>query len=368
MNIGELFSLLRKHKAVVLTMIAAPAVACIRVYYCLELPANTGDVLRHAVYGLLVNQYGWHMADLPLAEIGEDLTYICWSNKPFNYPALTLAFDSLVTWVSPTIFSMKLALTLLEALSAVLIYMHTKEKLLALIYWASPISIWWVSHEGQFEPLQNLFIIIAIYLLPRRRGPAWICLALAIQVKLFAVFLLPLFLFSEKNLGALTKHVGLFAIGFIPTVAASFFYSPISNLVHSASLFYNPYYWNLFNSRVFGWIPPWLMAFNQISSYGVLILLVTLLFRVKKKTSYMGPIGFIAFVKLLTNAQSWYMATTTAFFLSIENTRLRFWLFFFAPMLDIRALLQIIFIPFGHLVGDYFDHITPLTVLMYSIP
>ncbi len=368
MNTGELVTLLKKRRACVLTVVAALAVACIRIIYCLELPANTGDILRHTVYGLLVNQYGLHMADLPLAEIGEDLTYICWSDKPFNYPTLTLAFDALVTAVSPTIFSMKLALTLLEALSAVFIYMHTKEKLLALIYWASPISIWWVSHEGQFEPLQNLFIIIAIYLLPRRSVLAWIYLALAVQVKLFAVFLLPLFLISQKNSGALTKHIGFFVIGFIPTAVASLFYSPISNLVHSAALFYNPYYWNLFNLRVFGWNPPWLVAFNQIASYGILILLVVLLFRTKKKASYLGPLGFIAFVKLLPNAQSWYMTTTTAFFLPIQNTRLRFWLFFFAPMLDIRSLLQIAFVPFGHLVGDYFSNINALTVLVYSIP
>ena len=175
------------------------SIAGLRFYYCTQLPVNTGDITRHIYYGLYTSQKGLSAAGMSLVELDPHISNVAFPFLPYNYPIITLLFFTLVAKLSPTIFCSKFLLTLIEAFNSLLIYKYSKERLLTLIYWASPISIWWVSHEGQFEPLQSIFVISALYMLQNKKPLAFILLSLAVQVKLTAILFLPYFLLQTEH-------------------------------------------------------------------------------------------------------------------------------------------------------------------------
>ena len=351
-----------RNKTCILFFLIFAFVGLLRVCYCFQLPVNTGDVLRHARYGLLVTELGPSVANKPLTAINPDFERVSWAARSFNYPVVTLIFDVVVMFIFPTIFSLKLALTLLEALSAFLVYRHTGEKWLALIYWASPVSIWWTSHEGQFEALQSVFIIGALYLLQKRKNTAWILLFLAIQVKVFAICLVPFFFLSDEDSRPLWKprNLGLLLAGFAPSIAGAFFYSPLSIL--RSSLRYNPYHWNIFG-KFFLWNPGWLVAADEISTYAAVALLCILMWRTRSRVQYVAPLWFLLLCKVLRNVQFWYMVTLSALLLPLEERRIRFWAFLLVPLLDVSSLIQIVSGPFGFQVGDYYAGMSAFSII-----
>ena len=336
-------------------------IAALRFYHCSQLPVNTGDITRHIYYGLYVEQKGLYAAGISLVELDPHLKKISWSSLPYNYPIVTLMFFTIVVKLSPTIFFAKFVLTLIEALNSLLIYKYSKQRLLALIYWASPISIWWVSHEGQFEPLQSAFVISALWMLPRRKPLAFILLALAIQVKLLAVLLFPYFLLQARRekLGNLTLPLTAFAIGCLPTVFTMFHYPVISQILSTGTtLKYNPYYWNIFNCSMFGWNSVSLIIIDQLSSYGILFFLIYCIFKLGDVKSFIASCGFILFCKLANLCQFWYFNMLMPFLLPIQDKRLRLWLFAVTYFLDVRSLSQIFFGPFGNIVETYYPGLT----------
>ena len=344
------------------TLSAVVAAAILRVWYCLLLPANTGDTLRHLVYGQLALQRGLGVASLPLAKISADFARVSWPDVSFNYPILALLFDVAMAWIWPSLFAIKLVLTLIEGANALLIWRWLGQKWIAVLYWISPISIWWASREGQFEPLQNLFCILAIGLFIRRRTLAWLLLALAIQVKLFAVFLLPLFIIGSRRRGDLAKGVGVFALGLLPTLLASLYYDAAGSFSRSLNMYFNPYYFNFLNRDVFLWVPARVIFYNQIVSDAAVVALIVLAWRSGRWTSYAAALGFMAAIKLATNVQPWYLMTMPAWLLTIDDRRVRIWMFLLLPLLDVYSLAQIVTGPRGYLAPPaYYAGITSVT-------
>lgn len=343
-------------------------VGILRLFYCMQLTVNTGDAARHVCWGIVANQYGYGMIDKPLFLFGTQLRSISWSGLPYNYPVICLFFDQLCAGLYPSVFCMKLMLTGIEALNSMLVYKYARSRLLALLYWISPISIWWVSHEGQFEPLQNLMVILALILFKdeKRRNLAYVMLGLAVQVKLTAVFILPYFVLTEWKAKLLLKRSGYVALGFLPTILVSLVTDPFSLLTRSAALRYNPYFFNVFNLGMFKWNPVWLVSVNQISTYLLLMFLCVYGLRKcqRKVWAEVGPaILFLIFIKLVPNAQFWYMVALLPMFLPISNERLRLYLFTLSPLLDIRSTVQIFFGPFGKTLKDYY---TPLNDSIFT--
>jgi hypothetical protein len=342
------------------------AVAALRLYYCSILPVSTGDLPRHLFHGLLVLRDGIGSAGSALAEIDGSLAQLSWAGLPYNYPPLTLFFFTAVSALAPTLFYAKFVLTLIEGVNAWMIGRYTRQPWLGAIYWASPASIWWVSREGQFEPLQSLFLIGAILALRRYRVLAFLLLALAIQVKLLAILMLPWFLAQVWSQGqqVRTRTLAAFAVGFIPSLVAATQYSLMDGLRATAgSLRYNPYFWNFLDSAIFLWNPGWLIVINQVVSFGLLMLL---LLRVRLETepiTLFAPIAFVTLVKGSLLAQFWYFLMFPAFVLPLREHRLRYWLIALTPLLDVYSLAQIIAGPFGWTMSEYyvgFDAFRPL--------
>ena len=369
-EVSEPDSLSLKHRWVVRAGWAVfVVVAGLRLIYCLQLPINTIDILRHGIYALEVFDKGFAAADLPLKQINPAYRDVAWSWYPFNYPVMILLFDLAVMGIWPTFFAFKLALTLVDLLTAGLIWKWTRSGGWALSYWALPSAIWWTSHEGQLDGLQNLPIIAALYLLKTRPGWAWACLALAVQCKLFAIFLVP-YCVIESRLLKSRRHlvaslIGAW-VGSLPTVVAVMLYSPIRNLLFSKGLTYNPYFWDVTQQQMFLWNPQWLVVSNQMLSYGLVVLLAVWMLR-RWDPALLAPFLFLVALKLSTQGQFWYLLVLPALIMPIEH-RSRVLLFAALPLLDLRSLVQIVFGPFGYQVGDHFGSLTALTPLFIAPP
>lgn len=326
-------------------------VAAWRAYECLALPVETGDIARNVIYGALAARHGFTVAGHALTDFAGSWSDISWSRFPYSYPPVTLAFFALVASVSPTIFAAKACLTALEAANAWMLARLGRSAWLGLAYWASPLSIWWVSREGQFEPLQGAFSLLALLLAGRAPLFGGIALALAVSVKLTAAALLPWFALRlwRDGRGAALLGLGGLVLGFLPCVAAEFAWHGVSNVFRYGSLLvYNPYYWNPF-ADMFAWNTPLQVAANEIASYGMLAVLLIACARARglaARTGFLAPIAFLVFCKLHGNVQFWYFLLLPAFLATVPDRRLRFALIALCPLLDLRGSAEALLGPF----------------------
>jgi hypothetical protein len=356
---------MRMERATVLFILVMAGVAVLRLFYTTRMMVITGDIIRNLFYGVLVDQIGFSVATRPLA-FYSDLQWVPWSTSPYIYPILSLAFFKLLAaW--PTIFFARLVLTLIEGVNTWLVYRFTRQRWLAALYWASPVSIWWVSREGQFEPLQNLFALGALCLLGRCAPLAFLLLTLAIQVKLTAVFLLPFFLITawrmhqENFFGCMLGMLG----GCLPTLLALRAY-PVLNTVagNLANMVFTPYYWNPFNGLLRGWVTPWHAAANQAATYGVLIILAWKVARSARRWEYLAPMLFLMALKSHTNVQPWYFLVWPTFLLPISDRRMRLALFALMPLMDISSTLALCHVYLGPVVPAFFKMISVFEPLL----
>jgi hypothetical protein len=340
------------------------SVACLRLCYCFQLPVNTGDIPRHLFSGLYVAKMGLPAAGHALADLNPALRGVAWAGLPYNYPVVTLLFFTVIAKLWPTLFFVKLALTLIEAVNTALIWKFSNQRWLALLYWASPVSVWWVSHEGQFEPLQTLFACAGLVLLKDRKCLAGALLALAIQVKFTAIFFLPYFVLTvwQDNRKGLPAALAAFCLGFAPTLIAAGYYPVLAQIFSTAkSQAYNPYYWNIFKHDAFGWNPGWLVLFDQCASYGMLLAIGALALRRKGIKGYGAALCFIIFCKFSPLCQFWYFGLFVPFLLPIEDRRQRLWLAALAPLLDLYSPAEMFGGPFGFTMAHYYDGLSVFT-------
>lgn len=348
-------------RATLLWCAVVAGTAALRLFYATRMLAQTGDLVRHLCYGVLVGRYGFGVAGRPLDSLPLlHLVGVSWSFVPYNYPIVTLSFFSGVAALAPTLFFARLCLTLLEAANAALVWRFTGSRWLAALYWAAPVSLWWVSREGQFEPLQNLFVFGALCLLvPSRQKAslfplAFLLLALGVQVKLSAAFLLPFFIITvwHAERRRLFSCLLAFLGGLIPTLLALQAY-PILNAISGAlaALNYNPYFWNPCDKLMVTrhWTPAWLALLNAAVTWPLLLFLAWRFLRSPRRWELLAPLLFLIAIKTHANVQFWYMALWPSFILPVSDRRLRWVLFAVYPLLDVTSALALLGHPLGPL-------------------
>ncbi|MCK6527194.1 DUF2029 domain-containing protein [Myxococcota bacterium] len=251
----------------------AVAVLALRLAWCCRAPLESSDLARQVVYGALVGEMGPRIAAIPLAGMQGGLGSVPFSGHPYNYPPVPLAFFAGIAAISPTLLAARLALTALEAANAVLVGVLTGRRWAGLLYWALPASLWWVSSEGQFEPLQTLFVLLATLALTRGRlFVAGASLAVAVQVKLAPVLLVPWLLWAASRRGA---RGGLAAVAGglagLSILALAHLAWPAAENVwrHSALLTVNHFPWNPFSPQLARWSTPANVLWNQLSTYAL---------------------------------------------------------------------------------------------------
>ena len=325
-------------------VVLAVAIGIVRVYECARLPSETGDIVRNLLHGLAVNAYGFSSAAEPLAQLSGTWSDVAWARLPYNYPPIALAFFALVAGISPTVFFAKLALTIVEGINALLVRRVSGSNALALIYWSSPLSLWWVSKEGQFEPLQAVFMLLALLVAASRPFLGGLFVGLGASTKATAAALAPWVLGEASRIDrkAIALALGGLALGLVPIALSQASYGGVYNIAHySAPLVYNPYYWNPL-APMFADHPFWQNAANEIASYGFLAALIALAVRDRRVLPYLAPIAFIVFCKVHTNVQPWYWTLLPAFLMTVPDPRARFVLVALCPLLDLNSVYELL--------------------------
>lgn len=366
---------------------AVGAVAIVRLWMCARTPENTADLLRSIHVALYVLRDGPSVVGTPLLELDPGLQALSWAHTGYSYPPLVFPFFVLVAALSPTLFAAKVGLTLVEAANAVLVARVTGRQWMGAAYWALPGSIWWVSGEGQFEPLMALCMLGAVAML--RAGPAAVpanrrplvaaaLLGLGVNVKLTAGLLLPWLLWEvvrrEGDAGrgrpaaALVATLGAFAAAVVaPLFVAGLWYPVVEGMTGiPETVRYNPYYWNPLDPGIFRWNPGWLRVSNAAVSIGAIAFLAWL--GATRRVAWprlAGALAFLGLLKVSSLAQFWYLVLFPAFVMPTEGklagVDVRWWLLALTPLLDLRSLAELVVGPFGWSEAAVYEGINAFT-------
>lgn len=304
------------------------AVWGLRVWLCLQPPTESSDLYRNLGYAQQTFTAGASVYDTVARNYAPQFWARFWPDTGYMYPPFILTFFAVFSGLGLGLFWVKLALTLCDLTSS-LVVMREFGKLAGFLVFAAPISLWYTSHEGQFESLMASLTLGAVVLAGRGRwrlaGLLWV---LAIQTKQFAVLLAPFILAQAlghpdldlprqrlRNLGHMFSGMVIGILPFMPFYLHSL--KMWSGVLTNQALLFNPYHWNVWSGSHAGWSPPWLTWWDGVSSYLVVILgLAYISRRIGQPLDALkgAPlISFMVLVKSLNWAQFWYPIAIPAF-------------------------------------------------------
>jgi hypothetical protein len=331
------------------------AVLALRLHYCAAVPAETTDILRNVGYGRAFWSYGFRLYDMRPVDLEPASGWDgLWPQNVYDYPVATLLFFAFLAKVSTSLVVAKVVLSAIELGNSALVFRLTGSPLLALLYWASPASLWWVSHEGQFEPLVVGFALLALHSLRTgRTTSAYVWLAIAVQAKLFPILLLPYFAVRARS----NRASLAFAVAFLPSLLA------LTGSRYITRMFapdywpsgFNPFAWNLADEAHHAWMPRPLVLACGALTYGCLLaaagLLVRALWRRRPEAmptavGYLPLVLFLALLKSIGWAQFWYLLQIPVFVLAIEEARPQRFLLALA-LFEPRAAAALVVGPLG---------------------
>ncbi|MEW6235291.1 MAG: hypothetical protein AB1656_07885 [Candidatus Omnitrophota bacterium] len=330
---------------------AVIAIAGLRLYYCFSVPLYTTDIFRNLGYGLEFQHYGFLVYAMTPYDFAAEPYQYFWPNHEYPYPAVTLLFYAAVAKVWACIFFAKLVFTLIDFINAWLVYKVTDDRICALLYFFYPICLWYVSREGEFEPLVNFFMLLALWMQRRRHSSALFFLSLAVQTKLFPIFLLPWMLAQILRLPKrkILACAVWGAAGWLPSAMAALNshylehlfspgYVPISNTIS----------WAILHPDLLGFTPFWLALAHFIAG---VIFAGASFYCIRQENRflpYLAPLVFVTFVKSNPIGQFWYMILTPVFCLTVENPRHRRLLMALSWLFSLRSSLSILIGPFAY--------------------
>jgi len=339
---------------VVLVLLLSIGVAVFRFQKCLEPAIHSNDLPRQIYYGQIAREKGLAEAGTPLGVHYPDLVEAGWHQKPYNYPPVFLAFFAGGTLLGTSLFFWKVLLTVMEGLNAILLGRLTRSWWVGLLYWATPSSVWWVSHEGQPDPLQNLLILgallftqQAVFARTGARVAAFLLLGLAIQVKLFAVLLLPYFLWRLREPGARVLPLLALVASGLPSLVAQLHYPMLSCVFDTLS--YDDF-------SVYGWrtLPHPMSSLNfkatfwtmQSSHYLAMLLCLLGVLWTRRWTEFLAPASMLLMLRFMAATRPWYPLLFPALAAPIGQgppdsataRRLRLALLLLWPLMDLYSL------------------------------
>lgn len=326
--------------------------AVLRIYYVFQVPAYTTDLLRNLGYGMAFHQWGFQIYDLTPLDISPWPPQFLWPTYHYTYPAVTILFFALVTAIHNSLFWGKLVLTLLDAGNSWLTYKVSQDRWLALLYWLNPISLWFGSHEGQFEPLAVFWTLLALLGLKHRRAWAYGVWGLAVQSKVFPIVLAPYFLskLSWKQPKRLAQEIGWGLLSGLPSflaMAAGPYIIRYGQKNYMPS--FNPITWSLGDPALYPGFSYELVLAHWFTGLIFVLGCLLILLRRKNLVEIFAPLFFVVWVKANLIGQFWYLMLTPALCLTVQDRRDRRILCVLAFLLCIRSLYSIFIGPIGYL-------------------
>ena len=327
------------------------AISAFRLFCCFRVPLCTTDLLRNMGYGLEFWDYGPQVYDLYPEDFSPASYSTLWPVHYYTYPAITLLFFALIVKIWPSIVFGKLILTLLAAINCFYIRRLTRNPWLALLYWINPLSIWFVSYEGQFEEMAVFWVLLAISALRKNQPIAYLYLAIGIQTKLFPVFLIPYFLQCTYQSDENYQGAGFawFVVGFLPSlyfVLTSQYLAPL--LYPGFVPGYNAVSWALQEFKFFPLQPFGIMFLHNIVGGVFIAVAFYFMWKTKEFVPYFAALFFVCFVKNNKIAQPWYLLLTPAFCLTVENEKHRRILFILSLGFGLDCFIRMFYPGFKH--------------------
>ncbi len=312
-----------------------------RLYACFQVPLLTTDVFRNLGYGSHAMENNFTIYQTRAINFKPEPWSVLWPDITYTYPPAALVFFYTFSIFQLGIFWVKLTLTIIDLFCAYLFYRHVS-KLAATLFFCAPVSLWYTSHEGQFEALETLLIILSVLTIRAKQWRiAGFLLAISFQVKIWGILVVPWLLYEawrSRSHPSFTSLLGKVAqgvvLGFIPflpyylqkpDLLLTPFKDPLSHFIN-----FNPFTWNpLATSHwTFYWFSFW--------TYMALIALVIAgIDGWKKRHSIfsLSPLAsFLVILKSLKWAQFWYLIAAPGF------------LFCFLPQRKLIHLLLVIYI------------------------
>jgi len=342
------------------------AIAILRVYYVFQVPLYTTDLFRNLGYGREFWDYGTQIYSAMPEDFAPAPYQYFWSTHGYTYPATALAFFAVAGLICPGILHAKILLFTFTVLNTWMIHRMTKDRWLTFLYWANPISIWFGSYEGQFEPFVSTWVISGVWLL--RSGSPWamFCLAMGIQAKFLPVFLLPTFFLTDikRPLKRWISEITIYVVSFLPSIVLTLTGEYIFRLFSPSYIPpVNHIPWNISSPDNFRPQPDWLIYLNAFVSKGTLIVLGILMYLRYRSLSehpetqtsssgmwdavldYLPAILFIAFLKSSPMTRWWHVMPLPAFAITIQHPTHRRVIFLCACLFGGLSIYTMLFGP-----------------------
>ena len=298
----------------------------VRVYYCTQPPIDTSDLYRHLGFTSHFFQNPRAFYWLMPSEFPNEFWSQFWTEIGYIYPPLALLFFAPLGYLGIGLFWVKLILTFFDLGSAILIARATSWWA-GLLVFSAPVTVWYTSHEGQYESIVTFLLVVSIC---SARAGRWkttgAAFMLALQAKQFAVLLAPYLAYEVLfRMHVMPKRVarnvifGFFA-AFIPFIPFYIWRHDLWLLpLQNQDNLLNPFYWPLF------WIKGVLghfedvshlrMIWNEVVSTAPLIILGFFLSGgpfLRRLPQAMPCILFWVMLKSLAWVMNWYLILVPA--------------------------------------------------------
>jgi Gpi18-like mannosyltransferase len=293
----------------------------VRVIYCAQAPEDTSDLYRHLGFTshFFENPKGFYWL-LP-SQFPDEFWSQFWTEIGYIYPPLALLFFAFFGTMGIGFFWVKLVLTMFDLGSAVLIA-RASSWWAGLLVFSAPVTVWYTSHEGQYESMLTFLVVLTV-LLARNGRWFWagVAFMLALQTKQLAILIAPYLLYEiflrrrlhpqKVVLGFLSGFLGAF-LPFVP-----FYYwrhdlwlLPLQNQDNLLNPFYWPFFWRREAIDHFEEVSHLRIVWNEVVTTLPLLILLFFISRgpfLRRLPQALPSIAFWIMIKSLSWVMNWYM-------------------------------------------------------------
>ena len=302
-------------------LIGMVLVVALRIAFCAQAPIESSDLYRHLGFTSHFLEFPKTFYWLVPTDFSNEFWSDFWSDQGYIYPPLALLFFSFFGTLGIGIFWVKLVLTLCDLGSALLIGKVTS-KWAALLVFSAPISVWYTSHEGQYESMVTLFMVLAIFCARSGRWKlAGAAFMLALQTKQLGILIGPYLLFEilhrtrpRQIRAAKGFFIGLIG-AFLPFLPFYYWrpglwFLPLQNQQNILNAFYWPFFCSNGSMAHFDECSYLRILWDLAVSMTPIALLAFFLVRgqfFRKLPQVLPTLGFWIMIKSVSWVMNWYM-------------------------------------------------------------